>query len=182
MSSHDARTDSELLAAADNGDAAAFEAIYYRYRDWVVRVAWRLTRNEQDALDVLQQTFAYLLTKIPGLELTGRFTTFLYPVVRSLSVTMLRKRGRLVSDDGALSAAAADDDAPGESTREDLATALAGIPDTQREVLLMRFVDDMTLEEIAGALRIPLGTVKSRIHNALTALRNNPHVKRYLDP
>jgi RNA polymerase sigma-70 factor (ECF subfamily) len=49
----------------------------------------------------------------------------------------------------------------------------------QREVLLARFVDEMSLEEIAAALEIPLGTVKSRIHNALATLRDDPRTRNY---
>ena len=175
MDETDARTDAELVAAANAGDVAAFEAIYRRYRDWVVRLAWRFTGNEEDALDVLQETFAYLLRKFPrtpmsgGFRLTSSMTTFLYPAVKNLSTVARRKSGRFHSDDDALAAFPAKDDPP--VTDGDLAAALAGLPEGQREVLLMRFVDEMELSEIAEALAIPLGTVKSRLHNALEALR-----------
>lgn len=178
MTSHDAKTDAELVEAAAAGDGDAFEVIYRRYRDWVVRLAWRFTRNQDDALDVLQQTFAWLLTRLPGLQLSARLTTFLYPVVRSISVTMLRKRRRS-GDDAALAVIPAPDPAGAPAGREELADVLGMLPDGQREVLLMRFVDDMTLEEIATALNIPLGTVKSRIHNALATLRADPRARAY---
>jgi len=64
-------------------------------------------------------------------------------------------------------------------SRSELAAVLAILPDQQREVLLMRFVDDMTLQEIAAALNIPLGTVKSRLHNSLHTLRNDRRTKNY---
>ena len=56
---------------------------------------------------------------------------------------------------------------------------LSMLPPGQRQVLLMRFVDDMTLAEIALALEIPEGTVKSRLHNALAALRDDPRTRQY---
>lgn len=56
---------------------------------------------------------------------------------------------------------------------------MAALPETHREVVLMRFVDDMSLGEIAEALGIPLGTVKSRLHNALETLRHDPATRRY---
>ena len=59
---------------------------------------------------------------------------------------------------------------------------LAGLPEAHREVLLMRFVDGLALEEISVALDIPLGTVKSRIHNAVAALRKDPRVLNYFGP
>ena len=60
-----------------------------------------------------------------------------------------------------------------------LRAAVASLPEGQREVLLMRFVDDMSMNEIALALSIPVGTVKSRLHNALAALRADPRTARY---
>ncbi len=68
-----------------------------------------------------------------------------------------------------------------ESPRAELASALRLLPTEQRETLLMRFVDDMTLQEIADTLNIPLGTVKSRLHHALKTLRESEHARRYFD-
>jgi RNA polymerase sigma-70 factor (ECF subfamily) len=66
-----------------------------------------------------------------------------------------------------------------EHYQSELASVLIVLPDEQREVLLMRFVDDLSLQEIAAALDIPLGTVKSRLHNALQVLRNDRRTRDY---
>jgi len=181
MTDDDRRTDEELVRAANDGDAAAFEALYCRHRDWVVRLAWRFTGSHDDALDVLQSAFAYLLKKFPGFRLTARMTTFLYPVVKNLSLTILRKRGRTISGEEALLDVAAPDPQPGGASRAELAGVLAALPEPQREVLLMRFVDDMSLKEIAAALEIPEGTVKSRLHHALQTLRDDPRTRKYFE-
>lgn len=178
MSNRDPRKDYELVEAINNGEENAFEALYYRYRDWIVRLAYRFTGNENDALDVLQETFAYLLKKTPNLRLTARMTTFLYPVVKHLSLSLLRKEKRYVSDDKILESIKAPESTP--TSLEDLSLLLKALPSHQKEVVLMRFVDDMDLKEIAEALNIPLGTVKSRLHNALNLLRNDPRTKKYL--
>ena len=60
------KSDSELINSINAGDANAFDTLYARYRDWVYRLARRFTGNHQDALDVLQETFTYLLQKFPG--------------------------------------------------------------------------------------------------------------------
>ena len=177
MAEPDPRSDEALVDAANRGDEGAFEALYYRYRDWVVRLAYRFTGTHEDALDVLQDTFAYLLGKFPGFRLTASMTTFLYPVVKHLSIRARRKRRRYVSADEILNEAQAPD-AP-VRTREELGAVLRVLPDPQREVLLMRFVDDMSLREVAEALNVPLGTVKSRLHNALRTLRNDERTRRY---
>jgi RNA polymerase sigma-70 factor (ECF subfamily) len=171
------KSDEQLIASANNGDAEAFDALYYRYRDWVYRLAWRFTGNHQDALDVLQETFIYLLKKFPGFELTASMTTFLYPVVKHISLAGRRRSRRFASDEEVLSRIPAP---PAEkASRAELAAALGLLEDRQREVLLMRFVDDMSLKEIAAALKIPLGTVKSRLHHALQRLREDARTRAY---
>jgi RNA polymerase sigma-70 factor (ECF subfamily) len=170
------------VAALNAGDVSAFDALYYRYRDWVVRLAVRFAGHEDDALDVLQETFAYVLRKFPGFRLTASMTTFLYPVVKHLALAARRKRLRMAGDEAVLNAAPSTNDPEPLGPRAELATVLAGLPDAHREVLLMRFVDGLALEEIAAALDIPLGTVKSRIHNAIAALRKDPRVRSYFAP
>jgi RNA polymerase sigma-70 factor (ECF subfamily) len=169
--------DEELVQRANQGDAAAFETLYRRYRDWVYRLAWRFTGNEADALDVLQETFTYLLKKFPGFRLTASMTTFLYPVVRHASLNLRRRRSGAAADEQLLTGIA-DPTIPA-TGRAELATALAALPHDQREVVLMRFLDDMSLNEISEALSIPSGTVKSRLHRALETLRADPHTREY---
>jgi RNA polymerase sigma-70 factor (ECF subfamily) len=175
----DTRTDRELVEAANDGDEAAFEALYYRHRDWVARLAFRFTGSREDALDVIQGTFEYLLGKFPGFTLTATMTTFLYPVAKHLSINIRRKNLRYAPGGDALDEVKAPCHPQDTSGREELASALTALNEGQREVLLMRFVDGMTLEEIAGALAIPVGTVKSRLHNALETLSNDPRTKEY---
>lgn len=177
----DFRSDLELVADLNAGDASAFDALYFRYRDWVVRLAHRFAGNDADALDVLQETFAYLHRKFPGFRLSASMTTFLFPVVKHLSLAAKKKTMRIVSDDVALDAAPDRDAADPHDSRTELAEVIAALPDTHRDVLLMRFVDGLSLAEIAQALDIPLGTVKSRLHNALNILRSDPRTRRYFD-
>ena len=175
----DARTDEELVAAVNDGDADAFAALYYSYRDWVVRLAWRFTGHDQDALDVLQETFAYLLGKFPGFSLSARMTTFLYPVVKNTALNLRRKNARYASGGEALSEIPAPPEP--DDSRSELSVCLTDLPDPQREVLLMRYVDDLTLSQIATALAIPVGTVKSRIYHALQTLRSDARARRYFE-
>lgn len=172
-------TDAELIAAANNGDVAAFNALYFRYRDWVVRLARRTSGNDDDALDVLQETFKYVLSKFPRLTLTASMTTFLYPVVNNLSIAARRKRLRLASADGLDPAGPGDPLATADASRAELAAVMSSLPEAHRETLLLRFVDGLSLEEIAMAMAVPLGTVKSRLHHALASLRADPRTAEY---
>jgi RNA polymerase sigma-70 factor (ECF subfamily) len=175
-----ARSDAELVRALNAGDASAFDGLYYRHRDWVVRLARRFTGHDDDALDVLQETFSYLFRKFPGFVLTASMTTFLYPVVKNLSIAARRKRARLAQ---LPEEAPPDPPAPPGvdhgRERAELAAVLDGLPEAQREVVLMRFVDGLSLVEIAEALGVPEGTVKSRLHNAIAALRKDDRTVQY---
>jgi RNA polymerase sigma-70 factor (ECF subfamily) len=172
----DARSDAELIAAAQRGDVAAFEFLYRRHRDWVARFAHRVAGTADDALDVLQETFLYVLRKLPELDLRARFTTFLWPVVKNLALQARRRRST-VAEPAAGSAPAVDDPEP--HAHEDLIAALGALPPAQRDAVLLRFVDGLTLEEIGARLAIPLGTVKSRLHAALATLRADPAARRW---
>jgi RNA polymerase sigma-70 factor (ECF subfamily) len=178
----DTLTDLELIAAINRGDADAFEVLYLRYRDWVTGLARRFTEDNDLALDVLQETFLYFLKKFPGFVLTAQLKTFLYPVVKNLSIAARRKVQRHQSTESEL--ATLEHTPAAEAPRsnyDDLAIVLGNLPPEQREVLLLRFVDGLSLNEIADAMEIPLGTVKSRLHNALASLRNDPRTKSFFE-
>jgi RNA polymerase sigma-70 factor (ECF subfamily) len=178
----DTRTDLQLIAAINGGDADAFEALYLRYRDWVTALAYRFTEDNDLALDVLQETFLYFLKKFPGFVLTAQLKTFLYPVVKNLSIAARRKAQRHQSTESELAVLEHTPAAQVTSTGAgDLAAVLANVPGEQREVLLLRFVDGLSLAEIAEAIEIPVGTVKSRLHNALAFLRRDPRTKSFFE-
>jgi len=178
----DRRTDLQLIAGMNGGDDRAFEALYFRHRDWVTSLAFRFTSDESLALDVLQETFLYFLKKFPGFTLTAQMKTFLYPVVKNLSIAARRKAERHQSTESELEVLA---NQPAEQSMrieaKELTAVMAGLSEEQREVLLLRFVDGLSLAEIAAAMEIPLGTVKSRLHNALTALRKDPRTKSFFE-
>ncbi|MEX1016591.1 MAG: sigma-70 family RNA polymerase sigma factor [Phycisphaeraceae bacterium] len=167
----DLRSDAQLVDAANTGDAAAFESLYRRHRDWVARLAYRFTADHDGALDVTQETFLYLLRKFPGLQLRGRLTTLLYPAVKHLARDWRRKRDRQAAGGDALEAVPSHAPADAEDGRDELDAVLDHLSEAHREVLLMRYIDDMSLDEIATALALPLGTVKSRLHHAVAAAR-----------
>lgn len=160
-------SDGDLVRAIRAGDRGAFEALFGRHRAWVVALAWRFTRDREEAEDVLQETFAYLHRKIPALELTSGFKTFLYPVVKHLALARAEKRRR------ERPLAALPDIREAGTPGERLEDLLGGLSEVQQEVVLLRFADGLELQEIADALQVPLGTVKSRLHSALEILRGN---------
>ncbi|QOJ00059.1 MAG: sigma-70 family RNA polymerase sigma factor [Phycisphaeraceae bacterium] len=168
--------DALLIRLAGEGDEGAFAAIFHRHKGFVARVALHYTRDHERAADVVQDVFIYLMKKLPTLYLTAKLTTYLYPIAKNLALTANRKARppslRLVTGEPT----------PDEVSREPipdlLHRAVQLLPEHQQEVLILRFVEDLGMEEIALALAIPTGTVKSRLHLAIKSLRENPETRR----
>ncbi len=175
----DPRPDEQLVAAINTGSRDAFEVLYHRYRDWIVRLAFRFTENREDALDTLQETFTYFLNKFPGFTLTSRMTTFFYPAVKHIALRIKEKRKPYVSLQAEMHEESGTTENEAGNCAEAVKDIVASLPEAQQEVLLMRYVDGMRLQEIAQSLAVPLGTVKSRTHKALETLRNTPGTREY---
>ena len=182
----DPRSDETLVDICNHGHpraaAKAFKALYLRHQDYVLRVALRFTPDIDTALDVLQDTFVQLLRRFPptgeGITLTARLTTLLYPIAKNTAITAARKAGRFpVADD------VTPEGVPARPAREDgdIGRLLALLPPGQRETLTLRFVDGLSLSEIAEALGIPEGTVKSRLHGGVANLRASPLLDDFFD-
>lgn len=162
-------SDQELIARINVGDLDAFGKLYQRHRDWVFSSASRICGDSHLAEDVAQEVFRYFLGKFPGFELRCKLQTFLYPAIRNLSLSSLRGQRRFVGGDAAEGVMnQVGGEQPG---NHDLHRLLEGLSANHREILLMRFVDGMTLPEIAEVTGIPLGTAKSRLHKAICILR-----------
>ncbi|CAG0991098.1 ECF RNA polymerase sigma factor SigE [Phycisphaerales bacterium] len=174
------RSDTELLFRAGRGDAAAFEALYMRHRDFVHRVAWRFCRDESETLDVLQDVFSGLLRQASRIRLTGRLTTYLYPAIRNAVATRRRKDRPLKFGEVPERLEVAD--RIPENLAPELHAALESLSESHREALLLRAVDGLSMDEIGAALGIPSGTVKSRLHHAIQTLRGQPALQRLWEP
>lgn len=184
MSTRDSRSDAVLIDLCNTGDrdtaVDAFEALYQRHKQYVLRVAYRYTQDSDLALDVLQETFSYILRKLPpsgeGLDLGSKLQTLLYVAAKNSAISLLRKTRRTDS-------AVDPDELPTPAYRDtsELAQLLRGLPAGQRELMTLRFVDDCSLRDIAGILDIPLGTVKSRLHQAIQGMRKSRYVKEFFN-
>lgn len=181
-----------LIKATEAGGMegqAAFGSLFARHKDYAMRIALRFTGDHESAADAVQEAFIYLMKKITGrggLVLTAKLTTYLYPIIKNVALTVKRKDRRpalrLLASDGTDPAARETEDRSGEAPAGAMLSVIVRtLPEHQQEVLILRFVDDMSMEEIAAALSIPVGTVKSRLHLAIKVLRASPDLGRYFD-
>ncbi len=176
-------SDQELVLAFARGDASAFVRLYERHRGFVARVARRYCRSDDEAADITQEVFTDLLGRFPGFTLHDgvRLSTYLFPVTRHAALARKRKRSPDLAGDDLLEAAMNDaagnppEDGRLDDERAQLIErvwdALDALPASARECVILRFVDGLSLAQVAEVQGVPVGTVKSRLHNALGALR-----------
>ena len=156
-------------------DDDAFEELVEMFQKRLSYYVERLVGDRHDADDVLQDVWVDVYRAIPNLRSPRAFRVWLYRIARDKVYTMFRKRSTWMNltDDAELPA---DDRDEPEFSAENAArihAGLAALPPAQREVLVLRFIENMSYEEIAGATGCRLGTIRSRIHYAKQALRKN---------
>jgi len=151
------------------GQAGDIDRLYRESRPALFSYFARRHRAGHAAEDLLHETFLRLIRKTARLRSARSPRAYLFGIARHVSADAFRRAGRAEKESGieADSTAAAAPDPRLDAVRE----LLAGLPPLQREILDLRFQHDLSYEEIAEALNIPVGTVRSRLHNAMRMLR-----------
>lgn len=184
---HEQRDDERaLVERARGGDALAFRMLYERYHRRAYSLAHGMLRNQEDALDVVQEAFIKAHRHLEGFAGSSSFYTWLYRIVMNLAIDHLRRRQRArhVDFDEAVAppddGAAAGDDSlmprilganPGKAlvrkeVREQIGRALEQLSDNHRAVILMREVEGLSYEEMAQVMQCSKGTIMSRLFHA----------------
>ena len=182
-------TDEELMSAYQAGDVRAFERLVARYEKPVWNFLRRFTRDGAAAEDLLQDVFLRVVKSAGEWKRTAKFSTWLFAIARNLCIDQSRRavHRQASSLDGPLKAGAdstetlhdripaaqsgADQQLSDRQAGARIDAAIAGLPDDQREVFLMREVMDMSFAEIAAVVGASEPTVKSRMRYALGKLR-----------
>ena len=177
-------TDAELLRLSSENDERAFEALYSRYESLVYNLAYFKVKNRADALDVAQEAFMKLWQRAASYRGEGSVSAFIHTIVKNAATDCLRRREAetvpltpsgedgeehelQVSDEG---------DTPEEASVrrekiEEVRRAIGELSDDHREVIVMYDIDGKSYVEIAVALGVDIGTVKSRLFRARKKLR-----------
>jgi RNA polymerase sigma-70 factor, ECF subfamily len=179
----------ESLAVAEGlkrRKAGLLDELIVRYQHRLLRYLLYLTGNRETAEDLFQEVWMRVLVRGGQFDGRARFETWLFTIARNLVIDQKRKRTMTSLDeliDGAsddnrsmsFEAAAADptpfDHVSNLEDREKIATALLELDTLHREVLVLRFHEELSLEEIAKVTRAPLSTVKSRLYRGLAMIK-----------
>ncbi len=165
------------VAAARAGSPEAWDALFQRYQLPLYAYVFELIRSEQTALDVVQETFISAARNLGGLRDDDRFGSWLFSIAHRKCVDHWRKSGREEPLEPEVAEALPDPESdPSEllirqEQEAEFMNLIEQLPPPQRSVLLLHFVEDFSLEQIASITGTQLGTVKSRLHYAKRALR-----------
>lgn len=172
-------TDEALAGQARTGDREAFLILYNRYLNKVYnRVKTRIP--ERDVEDVVQEIFIAVVRSLTGFEARSQFNTWLYTIVNRQIVDYYRKHGRHIRheqedvaiEDMERTLRTETGEHDSIDLRAQVQNALRRLPEHYQEIILLRFSDDLTFQEIAERRHQTLEAVKSLYRRALQAIRN----------
>jgi RNA polymerase sigma-70 factor (ECF subfamily) len=178
--------ESALVARAKSGDMDAFSELVTHYERRVFRMAKQITQNDDDAEDVLQETFLKAYTHLDNFQGNSKFYTWLVRIAVNEALMKLRKRrsDRTVpldepintGEDEMVREIAVWDENPEESySREELSSvlndAIQSLKPAYRTVFILRDIEELSIEETAEALNLSISAVKSRLLRARLQLR-----------
>jgi RNA polymerase sigma-70 factor (ECF subfamily) len=170
-----------LIERAQKGDQEAFAALVSEHQRYIYNLALRVLKNEEDALDLAQETFVRAWTALPNFRRQSQFRTWLYRIVTNLCYNRLPNLRRSLNELGddviaeiPETDAAFDNPAHGLESRElrsHLHQAIDRLDENYRLLISLRYQNELSYEEIATMLNLPLGTVKTGLFRAKEQLR-----------
>jgi len=184
-------SDEDLIERFQGGDLYAFDLIVKNYKEQLLNFVFRFLGNQEEAEDVVQETFLRVFRNRTAYRRVAKFSTWIYTIAGNLARTELRRRRRRrlfsISDmgvqdkdyeisDTVLSPEAQTD---GALKDEIIQAEISRLSPKFREVIILRDVQELSYEEISKILRVPIGTVKSRVNRARLRLQNR--LKHLLD-
>jgi RNA polymerase sigma-70 factor, ECF subfamily len=178
-------TDEDLVARSRGGDLESFNQLILRWERPIFALAYRVIGREEDARDVVQETFLRAFRALPGFKGQAKFSSWLYRIALNLCRDWIRRRRRspLVElPEGVDPVELAAESGPVESIEEvaarkelseAVAEAMSLLPEEQRTAIVLKEYHGMTFQEIADLQGIPLSTVKTRLYQGLAVLRRS---------
>lgn len=179
--------DEMLIRRAQGGDRTAFDALISKHSTRAYQYAFRLTRNPEEASDVVAEGFVRVYNAIQNFKGQSAFTTWLYRIMTNCFLDIRKKEktrqtmsieSALVTSEGDVEMQIEDEDASPHdaierSERERrFELAVGKLPEYQKAMIVMYHAETMSYEEIAASLDLPIGTVKSRLNRARLTLRD----------
>ncbi|MEK5322856.1 RNA polymerase sigma factor SigW [Aeribacillus sp. FSL M8-0254] len=167
------------------GDQNAFAEVVELYKDKIFQLCYRMLGNAHEAEDIAQEAFIRVYMNIHSFDMNKKFSTWIYRIATNLSIDRIRKKkpdyyldAEVAGTDGLTmySQVSSDIAMPEKEVeaielQETIQKEILKLPDKYRSVIVLRYIEELSLQEIAEILELPVGTVKTRIHRGREALR-----------
>lgn len=160
-----------MVARAKKGDKEAFQALIHIEKEKLYKIAFVYMRNEEEALEVFQETVYQALVSISTLRNNEYFSTWLTRILINTAISLLKKKQKVVPMTSEIIENVEHTGQMEIEDRLDLLEALKELEEKYKTVLLLRFYNDYSVKQIASVLNDPEGTVKTNIHRGLKALK-----------
>jgi RNA polymerase sigma-70 factor (ECF subfamily) len=177
---HDPRTDRQLVLAARADDGRAFDALFYRYRDGIFRLAFAITKDPSNSEEIVVDTFARAYRAIDRLEPEDSLRPWLYRVAVNLSYNRKPRRAVVIGsiEEEFDEPAAGEEGSPAAlaeqaELRRVVLECVDRLGPKHKVVVVLHYLNGLNLAEVAEVVEAPIGTVKSRLHYALRKLRTH---------
>lgn len=177
--------ENRLARLALKGDQQAFAELVDLYQDKLYHMAYRMLNNRQEAEDVVQDTFLRVYKNLDRFDETLKFSTWIYRIATNLCIDRLRKRKPTYSLDAesqeydgldGYSMIPSDNRTPESElilsdTQRIIHQAMESLPPKYKSVMMLRYIQDMSLQEVGDILDMPVTTIKTRVHRGREFLR-----------
>lgn len=167
--------DELLVIGCQRGDLNAFEQLVARWHDRLKQHAWHLTGDSDASSEIVQDAWVEIVRTVRRLREPTSFRGWAFRIVSNKSADWIRRASRQRTLNREL-ARRHDDHVNNPESDErgsDLQSVLQGLPEVSRQILSLKYLDNLSAREIAEALNIPVGTVKSRLFHARERLRQS---------
>ncbi|UUZ97648.1 RNA polymerase sigma factor SigW [Paenibacillus sp. P25] len=177
--------DTRLAKLARTGDRVAFEELVELYKDKIYHLAYRMLHNGHEAEEIVQETFLRVYTNLERYDESQKFSTWIYRIGTNLCIDRLRKRKPSYSLDAEMndgegtdwySMLPSQEETPDEQlvlseTQTQIRESIDTSPEKYKAVVILRYLQDLSLQEISDVLSMPVTTIKTRLHRGRDFLR-----------
>jgi RNA polymerase sigma-70 factor, ECF subfamily len=175
MLNRDTLPDLDLMRRVQQGEMVSYNTLVNRYKDRLFNVLYRMLSSEDEANDLLQETFLRVWQHKMSYDFRFAFSTWIYTIALNLARNELRRRKKIkfldIFDFADKLAAKEEKKDTTTNLKTLLEAEMKRLPEKYKTAFLLRDVDNLSYEEIAQVLGVPLGTVKSRVNRARAILR-----------
>ncbi len=169
----DPRTDEQLVRAIQEGDVLAYEQLVVRYERRLLAFAYRIVGSHEASQEVVQDTLLAVYKTIDRIDTARKFSSYVYEITKHTAISYLRKQHHTMTLDESISIdgeRAMYENLGRSETQAEIRRSVQSLPQKYRDVIELYYFDELSYEEIAKKLEVPINTIRTHLSRAKDAL------------